>query len=68
VPPSFIPAVFQAGIPPGLPPGTWKAFVALAGPNALVDDTIDPGDLLAADMADFTIPSASAGSRAAHDD
>jgi hypothetical protein len=56
LPPTVFPGVFQTVVPPGLPPGTWKAFVGLTGPNAFVDDTVDPGDVLAGDVVEFVIP------------
>jgi hypothetical protein len=40
-----------AVVPPGVPPGAYLFFLAFLVPNALLDDVLDGGDILAADSA-----------------
>lgn len=56
LPPTLLDDFFVATIPAGLPSGTYTAILVLTTPNALVDDSIDPGDILVGDTESFTIP------------
>jgi hypothetical protein len=47
---------FATVLPPGIPTGSYAAFLALTPPNAFADDTIDAGDLAALGVAGFTVP------------
>jgi hypothetical protein len=54
LPPITFPTFFSTVLP-ALPPGPYVVFVAAAPPEAFVDGTIDPADLLAVAGAGFTV-------------
>ncbi|MGH7265664.1 MAG: WD40/YVTN/BNR-like repeat-containing protein, partial [Candidatus Rokuibacteriota bacterium] len=56
VPPTQIPAFFSATIPSGLVPGLYVVFIAAIAPEAFLDGSVDPGDLVAVAVQAFTVP------------
>jgi hypothetical protein len=51
----YEPEVFRFTFPPGFSGGIFQVFAALVRRGALVDDRIDPGDILAVDVRPFSL-------------
>jgi hypothetical protein len=55
LPPTAVPGFFSQPVPPGLPVGPYRLFVAAASPGAFLDETVDPGDVSTLATAEFAI-------------
>ncbi len=51
-----MPDFFASALPPDVPAGEYTIFLVLAAAGALEDGRVDPGDILAAATAGFTVP------------
>jgi hypothetical protein len=55
LPPTAFPVFFSHALPPVLPLGSYAVFAAATPPEAFLDGTLDPGDVLAVTAAPFAI-------------
>jgi hypothetical protein len=51
-----VPDFFEHALPPDTPAGEYTVFLVLAVIGAVDDGRLDPGDILTAAMAGFTVP------------